>query len=188
MRITWKSLYRQFSFYFARLWPCKTLPGYIVRKSPINTMSSLMGGEGGGTRDNRLRFNKIATLYFDGFWRKYKIFCLHLKLDPPPSIGSLLPNIAVASKYNFPLFSKYNLFQLEILTVYQNTIDECFGRVLWCISGFGRGSNATQPSSVVIHNNNHLPAISTLYDGLLEPKILKVYLREDINKWWKHTS
>ena len=54
-----------FSFSSRRLCPCKTLPGYIVRKSPINTMSSLMG-RGGATRDNRLRFNKIATTqYFD---------------------------------------------------------------------------------------------------------------------------
>ena len=125
----WEKLENKFSF--ARLWPCKTLPGYIVRKSPINTMSSLMG-RGGGTRDNRLRFDKIATPYFDGFWRKYKIFCPHLNLDPLPSIGSLQTNIAVASKYNFPLFSKYNLLQIDISQYIKIcTIYDFFGSMIW---------------------------------------------------------
>ena len=134
-----------FSFPLCRLWPCKTLPGYIVRKSPINTMSSLMG-RGGGTRDNRLRFNKIATSYFDEFWRKYKIFCQHLNLDPLPSIGSLQTNIAVASKYNFPLFSKYNLFQLEIQ--FMNVLEVCFEIRLY-LSFLNQDWNA---SSFVIDN------------------------------------
>ena len=104
-----KSTLNTFAFSFGRLWPCKTLPGGdIVRKSPINTMSSLMA-RGEATWDNRVRFNKIATLNFDILAKISKknkiatsnfdilakiskIFCSRLNLDPlPPSIGSRQP-------------------------------------------------------------------------------------------------
>ena len=71
-------------------------------------MSSLMA-RGEATWDNRVRFNKIATLNFDILSKIYKrnkiatsnfdilakiskIFCSRLNLDPlPPSIGSRRP-------------------------------------------------------------------------------------------------
>ena len=54
-------------------------------------MSSLMA-RGEATWDNRVRFNKIATLNFDILAKISKIFCSRLNLDPlPPSIGSRQP-------------------------------------------------------------------------------------------------
>ena len=129
-----------------------------------------MGGEG-ATQDNRLRFNKIATPHFDGFWRKFKIFCRHLNLDPLPlNRKSADQHCGGASKYNFPLFSKCNLPQ--ILTMYLDTIYECFGSMIWN-SKLGTKLNILikqqtmnqalwldtlqlKPSQVVIQNNNRL--------------------------------